>query len=67
MKAQKVKVVNFNSSTRSSKDRRKKVAWLVVQYMSTSGYEYRRSFEAEPYTCPKQMFADAPEEIEVAE
>ena len=67
MKATKDKVENFESEIRSSKDRRKKVAWIVISYRSESGYEYRKSFEAEPYTCPQKMFKDAPESIEVSE
>jgi hypothetical protein len=67
MKAVKVKIVNFEENMRSTKDKRKKIAWLVVEYRSAGGYEYRRSFEAEPFTCPQKMFAEAPTEIEVSE
>lgn len=67
MKAIKDHVAKFVDNTRSAKDGRKKVAYIVVSYVSESGYEYRRSFEAPPFTHEVQMFKDAPATIEVAE
>lgn len=67
MKARKNGIVKYRDNTRSTKDGRKKVAYLVVEYISESGYEYRRSFEAPPFTGELKMFEDAPEVIEVAE
>ncbi len=60
-------LVSHEENVRSFKDKRVKVAKALFSYYDANGIEYRKGFEAKPYTTVDEFMEIAPKTLTIKE